>query len=239
MSKTAIVHEIPIDKIRANRFRLRELNENIVREMANSIRSKGLLQPIMVRRVNGEFEVIFGLHRLEACKRLGWKHVPAVIMDLSEEEAFLTCVIENLQRNIKINPLAEAQGYKLLISKGWTPHEIAQKIGKSDSYVYDRLRLLSRLHPAIRRQLSTHVCRGNPITPSHAERLALLHNQKLQLKLAKLIKEKRISVRQLERLTRKAQTQLPEGCLCRQCPNYPCKYIPQKPQEYGLTLGSC
>jgi len=234
--KQSVIHEIPVNKIKANRFGLREINEDMVREVSNSVRSQGLLQPIMVRRLNGEFEVVFGLHRLEACKRLGWEKIPAIVVEISEEEAFLTCVVENLQRNIKINPVTEARGYELLISKGYTPHEIAQKIGKSDSYVYERLRILKKLHPAIRKRI-THVCN---LTPSHAERLALIPDPKLQLKLAKLIEKRQLSVRQLERLTRKIQTVMPKGCLCRQCPNYPCKYIPEVEEapDY-LALFSC
>ncbi len=83
---------------------------------------------------------------------LGWKKIPALVKDVSSEEAFLTGLIENLQRNIRISPVAEARGYKHLMAKGWTPHEIAQRIGKGDSYVYDRLRVVDRLHPTIQRR---------------------------------------------------------------------------------------
>jgi len=65
------------------------------------------------------------------------------------------------------------------------------------------------------------------ITPSHAERLSLIEDKRLQLKLAELIRKRRLSVRQLERLTQRIRSQLPNGCICRQCPNYPCKNIPE------------
>jgi ParB-like chromosome segregation protein Spo0J len=113
------------------------------------------------------------------------------------------------------------------MAKGWTPHEIAQRIGKGDSYVYDRLRVPDRLHPTIQRQLITHVCKS-PITPSHAERFTLIGDLKLQLKLAELMRKKHLSVRQLERLTRRIRSQTPNGCICRQCPNYPCKHLPEQ-----------
>jgi ParB family chromosome partitioning protein len=158
---------------------------------------------------------------------LGWKKIPAFVKHISSEDAFLTGLIENLQRNIRINPVAEARGYKRLIAKGWTSHEIAKRIGKSDSYVYDRLRVLDRLHPTIQRELVTHVC-NSPITPSHAERLTLIEDMKLQLKLAELVRKKHLSVRQLERLTRRIRSQMPNGCICKQCPNYPCKHIPEQ-----------
>jgi len=230
------VSEIPVNKIKPNNFNLREIDENVVRELTESIKSSGLLQPIMVRSLGDNFEIIFGLHRFEACRRLGWERIPAVVINLSDEEAFLTCVIENLQRNIRINPVSEAEGYRTLISRGWTIHDIAQKIGKSDSYVYERLRILDGLHKKIKEKLVSHVCKDNPITPSHAERLALIKNKRLQLKLAKLIKEKGLSVRQLERLTAKVQTKMPKGCLCPKCPNYPCKYIPESREGYRRLL---
>jgi ParB-like chromosome segregation protein Spo0J len=144
-------------------------------------------------------------------------------------------LVENLQRNIRINPVAEAHGYKHLMAKGWTPHEIAQRIGKSDSYVYARLRVLDRLHPTLRRQLITHVCKS-PITPSHAERLTLIGDMKLQLKLAELIRKKHLSVHRLERLTRRIQSQTPNGCICKQCPNYPCKHLPEQNKPLNPLL---
>jgi len=153
--------------------------------------------------------------------------IQALVKHISSEEAFLTGLIENLQRNIRINPVAEARGYKRLMAKGWTSHEIAKSIGKSDSYVYDRLRVLDRLHPTIQRKLITHVCKS-PITPSHAERLTLIEDIKVQLKLAELVRKKHLSVRQLERLTRRIRSQMPNGCICKQCPNYPCKHIPEQ-----------
>jgi len=226
MSQT--VSEIPLDKVEPSNFALRDLDEAAVGELAESIKANGLLQPIMVSPKSDRYELVFGLHRLEACRRLGWNKIPALVKDVSsEEEAFLTGLVENLQRNIHVSPVAEASGYKRLIAKGWTAHEIAQRIGKSDSYVYDRLRVLDRLHPAIRRQLITHVCKP-PITPSHAERLTLIEDQELQLKLAELVREKHLSVRQLERLTRRMRSQMPNGCICKQCPNYPCKHIPEQ-----------
>jgi ParB family chromosome partitioning protein len=152
---------------------------------------------------------------------------PAFVKHISSEDAFLTGLVENIQRNIRINPVAEARAYKLLMAKGWTSHEIAKSIGKSDSYVYDRLRVLDRLHPTIQRELVTHVC-NSPITPSHAERLTLIEDMKLQLKLAELVREKHLSVRQLERLTRRIRSQMPNGCICKQCPNYRCKHIPEQ-----------
>jgi ParB family chromosome partitioning protein len=193
------------------------------------------LENVLKHRGNG-YELVFGLHRLEACKRLGWRNIPAFVKNISGEEAYLTGPVENIQRNIRINPVAEARGYKRLMAKGWTSHEIAKRIGKSDSYIYDRLRVLDRLHPTIQRELVTHVCKS-PITPSHAERLTLIEDPELQLKLAELVREKHLSVRQLERLTRRILLEMPNGCIGKQCPNYPCKHIPEQDNLLDAILG--
>jgi ParB family chromosome partitioning protein len=222
MSHTVV--EIEVDRIKPSRFRLRELDEAVVEELAKSIEANGLLQPIMVKPIGEGYELTFGLHRLEACKRLGWRKIPSIVKAISSEDAFVAGLVENLQRNIHVNPVAEAEGYKHLLAKGYTVHEIAEKIGKSDGYVCDRLRILNRLHPSIQKRLKfTRVNSG--LTPSHAERLALIDDPKRQLQLAKLIEEKHLSVRQLEHLTRRLQANTPKGCLCRKCLNYPCRRI--------------
>jgi ParB family chromosome partitioning protein len=221
------ISEVPLDSVIPGNLTLRELDEAAVEEMAESIKANGLLQPIMVKPTGNQYELVFGLHRLEACRRLGWRKVPAIVKNISSQDALLAGLIENIQRNIRINPVAEARAYKLLIAKGWTAHDIAERIGKSDSYIYDRLRALDKLHPTIQRELTTHVCKS-PITPSHAERLTLIEDPELQLKLAELVREKHLSVRQLERLTRKIRSETPQGCICKQCPNYPCKHIPEQ-----------
>lgn len=222
-----MIVEIEVDRIRAGKFCLRDLDDMVVGDIANSIKEAGLLQPITVRPISDGYELVFGLHRLQACKQLGWKRIPAIIKKASSEEAFTMHVIENLQRNTHINPIAEAQGYKLLISRGWTMVQIAEKIGKSCSYVSDRLRVLDKLHPRVRRKLSFP--RGKTrITISHAEHLSLIEDPQQQLKLAKTVEEEGMSVHKLERMVRKlrrVEETLPEGCLCMKCPNYPCSNI--------------
>jgi len=90
--------EIPIDKIKPSRFRLIDLNQSAVMELTKSIKASGLLQPIMVKPSGENYELVFGLHRLEACKRLGWRKIQAIVKPVSDEEAFLASLIENIQR---------------------------------------------------------------------------------------------------------------------------------------------
>ena len=220
-----MIAEIEVDRIRAGKFCLRDLDDIVVGDIANSVKEAGLLQPVVVRPISDGYELVFGLHRLQACKQLGWKKIPAIVKEASSEEAFIMHVIENLQRNNQVNPIAEAQGYKFLISRGWTIVQIAEKIGKSCSYISDRLRVLYKLHPKVRKKLSFP--RGkSAITISHAEHLSLIGDPQQQLRLAKAIEEGAMSVRKLERVVRKirrAEETMPEGCLCKKCQNYPCK----------------
>ena len=222
-SEAAAISEINIDEILPTIVKLRPLDEKIVVELMDSIRSNGLLQPITVKTVGEKrYRLVFGSHRLEAVRRLGWKTIPAIVRRVSDEEGFLMNVTENLQRNAHMSPIAEARGYKHLISKGWTIGEIARRIGKSDSYVCNRMRVLERLHPDLQKQMEFP--RGNSrITLSHAEQLSTVQDPLRQLQLARLVHERNLSLHQLERLTRKTTKKLASnGCLCSDCSNYMC-----------------
>jgi ParB family chromosome partitioning protein len=192
------LHELSIDMIKTDGNFLRQTDYNAVSELARSIQANGLLQPILVRPFASRYEIVFGYHRLEACKRLGWKSIPAIVKEMSDDEAFVAKVVENLQRNIDVNPIAEAKGYVRLIEHGWTIDRIAQQIGKSDSYVSDRIGLLRRLHPVIANRISNN--HMGHLKPSHCELLARLDSKRRQLELAHLIDRKRLSVRRLEKL---------------------------------------
>jgi ParB family chromosome partitioning protein len=217
------VSEIGVQEILPTILTLRSLNEKIVGGLMDSIRSNGLLQPIVVKAVDDKrFRLVFGAHRLEAVRRLGWKKIPAIVRRVSDEESFLMNLTENLQRNVYVSPIAEARGYKSLVSKGWTIGEIAQRIGKSDSYVCNRMRVVERLHPDLQKQIEFP--RGNHhLTLSHAEHLSTIRDPWRQLELARLVRERNLSLHQLERLTRRTREKLtPNGCLCSKCSNYAC-----------------
>lgn len=194
---------------------LRPLDEKTVGELMDSMKSNGLLQPIVVKAVDEkQYRLVFGSHRLEAARRLGWKNIPAIVRSVSDEESFLMNVTENLQRNTYVSPIAEARGYRQLISKGWTIGEIGRRIGKSDSYVCNRMRILERLHPNLQKQIEFP--RGNSgLTLSHAEHLSTVQDPLRQLELARLVRERNLSLHQLERLTRKTEKKpASRGCLC-------------------------
>jgi ParB family chromosome partitioning protein len=187
-------NEVPIASIRTGPEVLRPVDECIVSELADSIQTNGLLQPILVRPTGSTYEIVFGHHRLAACKRLRWQSIPAIVKAMSPEDSFLTKVVENLQRNIQINPLMEAKGYIKLIDNGWTINKIAQRIGKSDSYVSDRIGLVRRLHPEVANKIHDN----GDLKPSHGELLARLKSKNEQLRLSELVRQRRLSVRRLE-----------------------------------------
>ena len=221
--KALAIREIDIQEILPISISLRCLNEKTVGELMESIRLNGLLQPITVKPVGEkQFRLVFGSHRLEAVRTLGWKKVPAIVREISDEESFLMSMTENLQRNAHVSPIAEARGYKYLISKGWTIGEIARRIGKSDSYVCNRMRILERLHPELRKQVEFP--RGNShLTLSHAEHLSTIREPSRQLELARLIRSQNLSMRELERLTRETGKKIvPNKCLCSECDKYEC-----------------
>lgn len=185
--------------LRYPQLQLRRIDQGIVEELARSIDSLGLLQPILVRPVGPEtFEIVFGLHRVEACKRLRMRTIPAIVRHLSSDQAFLARVAENLSRNIHVDPISEAKGYIALIDKHWTISAIAKQIGKSDSYVSDRVGLIRRLHPSLVEQM---ISGGKRLTSTHAVMLSRMDPTD-QVQLAEFVERKHLSVRQLENLIR-------------------------------------
>lgn len=142
--------ELEVSVIRPPKWQLRPLNKEVVEELERSIQNTGLLQPIVVRRSAGQYELVFGSHRLAACKALGLRRVRAIIADFTDDESFLARVTENLVRNDYVDPLEEARGYKILVQKGWTVNAIGHRVGKCDSYVSERIGLLEKLSTDVR-----------------------------------------------------------------------------------------
>lgn len=191
---------IDIKDLRNPDLQLRQTDERIIEELVTSIEHQGLLQPILVRPTHSQvFEIVFGVHRVEAFRRLERDAIPAMVKSLSDESAFLARVGENLTRNVLVDPISEARGYISLIDRGWTINAIAEQIGKSDSYVSDRVGLVRRLHPAI----VSRVVEGNrKLTSTHAIFIARVKDRERQLELADFVERKGLSVRDLDQLIR-------------------------------------
>lgn len=205
-----VTQDMPISKIKASNFVLRKLDEETVSELALNISQNGLLQPIMIREIEkAEYEIVFGNHRFEACRRLGWTTIPSIVDKMSEEEAIFLQVTENIQRNIKQNVIKEGEFYSHLHKKGWSTYQIAKKIGKSAVYVQDRMSIADKLHPSLH-PLINH----NQLNASLAHRIAELPPER-QIKISEEAISKNWRVRDFEINVR---GRLTHQCKCLLCP---------------------
>jgi len=151
VDSTGIMTKIQVGLIDNSDFIMRKVDEHIVSELVLNIKEHGLLQPIMVRETeSNRFEIIFGRHRLEACRRLGYRSISAIIKTCSEEEAIFLQIIENIQRNNKQGILKQGMFYATLQKKGLSTRQIGKRIGKSGVYVQDCISVAVKLHPKLR-----------------------------------------------------------------------------------------
>ncbi|MGB8492915.1 MAG: ParB/RepB/Spo0J family partition protein [Candidatus Acidiferrum sp.] len=136
---------IPITELAESSTNPRKVfDEERLEELAESIRSKGVLSPLLTRRVNGHFEIVSGARRYRAAQRVGLREVPVRIVALSDEEALETQIIENILR-ADVHPFEEAQGFRALLDRegaGYTIEKIGARTGKNAAYIAKRLRLL-------------------------------------------------------------------------------------------------
>jgi ParB family chromosome partitioning protein len=165
-----------------------------------SIEDKGLLEPIIVRPSDDEFEVVAGMRRYEACKKLGWRRIPAHVVELTDREAFEVSLLENIQRET-LNPIEEARAFRNYVEEfgygGET--ELARRIGKSQEYVSRRIGLL-----ALPQRVQDEIMRRR-ITPSVAQELTLLNDEDAE-EMAEEIGERRLSMREVRRIIRRSHS---------------------------------
>jgi ParB family chromosome partitioning protein len=191
------VREIPVDLIHANPNQpRRNFSQAEIDELADSIREKGILQPILVRpspKTAGEFEIVAGERRWRAAQKAGVEAAPALVRELNDLQVLEIAIVENVQRE-DLNALEEALAYKALIDRfGRTQDAVATSVGKSRSHVANTLRLL-QLPPDVQ----DHVLAGR-ITPGHARAIAASANP---VALAERILSAGMSVREAETLAR-------------------------------------
>ncbi len=188
--------EIDIASIRENPYQPREqMDAESLKELADSIRENGVIQPVAVCKRDGAYQLISGARRLKAAKLAGLRTIPAVMMKIDSDEQLLElALVENLQRE-DLNPMELAAGYKRLMDEcGLTQEQIAQKVGKGRPTVANTLRLLK-----LPRKVQDAVRRGE-LSAGHARTLAALEDEQLVLKLFKRSIREGISVRKLEKL---------------------------------------
>jgi ParB family chromosome partitioning protein len=193
------VVEIPIEEIRPNRYQPRQsMDDTALHELAESIREHGVLQPIVVRRAEGGYELIAGERRYRAAQLAGLVRVPACLRDYSDEQALEVALVENLQRE-DINALEAARAYRRLSEEfGLTQEQIATKVGKSRSAVANTMRLL-QLSPRAQRSLES-----GDISEGHARALLASAPEQRESMLEEVLRG-RTSVREAEQMARVAR----------------------------------
>jgi ParB family chromosome partitioning protein len=188
--------EIPIEQIVPNRAQPRQVfDEEAMAELVHSIREVGLLQPIVVRRVDDDsYELVMGERRWRACQQAGLPAVPAIVRDTDDNDMLRDALLENLHRS-QLNPLEEAAAYaQLLEDFGCTHEELASRIGRSRPQISNTLRLM-RLSPAVQRRVAAGV-----LSAGHARSLLAVEDPDIQDRLAQRVVAEGISVRALEEI---------------------------------------
>jgi len=191
---------LPLDKVQANPYQPRRFfDRNSLDELAASIREYGVLQPISVRmRGNYRYELVAGERRLRASKLAGLSSIPAVVINISDQDSAVLALIENLQRQ-NLHFLEEAEGFQnLMTDYGLTQEEMAERVGKNQSTIANKLRVL-RLSKEIQKILIEH-----ELTERHARALLKLTDNLLQIEILKKVVKHGLTVRKTEELVEEA-----------------------------------
>lgn len=192
------VVSLPIHSIFPNPAQPRKYFDSLsLEELTASIEEFGVLQPITVRRVRGGYEIVAGERRYRAAENAGLDTIPAIIINVDEKKSALLALLENLQRD-DLSFFEVAESYQNLIrTQGMTQEEIARKLGKSQSNIANKLRLL-RLYPRTKRLILEY-----SLSERHARALLHLTDEEAQLLAARTINEKKLNVAQTEELIKK------------------------------------
>ena len=191
--------EVAVDEIEPNPNQPRKIfNSTALDELSASIKSSGVIQPVIVRRQGEGYQLVAGERRWRAARQAGLSRVPAIVREVTDAESLELALVENLLRE-DLNPMEEAEAYdKLLARFGWTQEELSQRVGKERSSIANALRLL-RLPPPIQDDL-----RAGRLTMGHARALLALTIASEQLKLRDEILTHEWSVRATEDTVRTA-----------------------------------
>jgi ParB family chromosome partitioning protein len=183
-----------IDQVITRRSQPRQFfSESGIKELADSIREKGILQPLLVKHQSGRYQLIAGERRLRAAQLVGLDEIPAIVMNqMTDSEAIQVALIENIQRE-DLTPLEEAEAYaKLLESASMTREELATRLGKDRSTIANSIRLL-----ALPDEVKDLVNEGK-VSASHARAILALPDSRKQIEVARRIAESNLSVREIE-----------------------------------------
>lgn len=191
---------LSVNEVEPNREQPRkEFNESALSELSKSIEKNGVIQPILVRpKAGGAYQIVAGERRWRASRMAGLTEIPVVIREMSDEEAAVFALIENLQRE-DLNPVEEAEGIRSLIEEfGMTQEEAADRVGKSRTAVTNTLRLLK-----LPENILSMVAKGK-ITAGHARALISLEDEGKMLKIANAVIDNNLTVREVEKTVKTA-----------------------------------
>lgn len=194
-TEDTVLKRLPVERVRPGQYQPRtRMDADALQELADSIKAQGLVQPIVVRKLNGgEYELIAGERRWRAAQLAGLHDIPAVVRDIPDQAAAAMSLIENIQRE-DLNALEEAGALRRLIDEfGLTHQQTAEAVGRSRAAVTNLLRLLE-LQPEVKALLD-----AGQFEMGHARALLALQGAK-QVEIAKLVAQRQLSVRDTERL---------------------------------------
>ncbi|WP_422446265.1 ParB/RepB/Spo0J family partition protein [Thermoanaerobacterium sp. DL9XJH110] len=191
------VTEIPLKEIFANQNQPRKnFDEDKLKELAESMKEHGVLQPVILRKKTKGYELVAGERRWRAAKMAGLEKIPAIVKELSDADVMEIALIENLQRE-DLNPLEEAMAYKQLMDEfGMTQEELSKRVGKSRSQIANTVRLLN-----LEKEIKDLIA-DEKLTAGHARALLAVEDKNERIKLAKKISEENLSVRQIEEIVK-------------------------------------
>ncbi len=194
------MQEIEVNQVKARADQPRSFfKEDSLIELASSIKEHGLLQPILVKPHEEGYEIIAGERRWRAAQMVGLKSLPAIVKEISEEEAAEISLIENLQRD-DLTVVEEARAYKSMMDRHeYTQESLSIRIGKSRSHIANTVRILSLPEEVLK------LLEQRKLTAGHARALLAIGNEKDRIKMANAIVEDKISVRQIENSVKKSR----------------------------------
>ncbi len=197
------VHDVDINKITPNKNQPRNnFNDESLAELSESIKEVGIIQPIVVKKIDDYYEIIAGERRWRAARIAGLRKVPVIVRDLDELKSLEAALIENIQRE-DLNPIEEAMTYSRFSEEfNLTQDEIAKKVGKSRPAVANAMRLLN-----LDGRVQTFLKEGK-ISSGHARALLGIDNKNMQFEMADRIIDYGLSVRQTEELVRRASEEV-------------------------------
>lgn len=194
------IQKIPLSKIIAKKDQPRkEFELEQLEELAKSIETHGVIQPIILRKNKNKYQIVAGERRFRASKIAGKKQIPSIIIEIDDESAAKFALIENIQRE-DLNPIEEANAYKRLMDEfGLKQNELAESVGKSRAYITNALRLLN-----LESNIIEYISNGQ-LSPGHGKALLGVKDKKEQLELANKIISNELNVRETEKRVKESK----------------------------------